>query len=65
MDWFLYDIGLRHEWVKLQIFETLLTVELLMIGRDLFNNLDQALRLIENRSLLFEVVSVITIGSFF
>ena len=65
MDWFLYDIGLRHEWVKLQIFETLLTVELLMIGRDLFNNLDQALRLIENRSLLFEVVSVITIESFF
>lgn len=51
--------------VKLQIFETLLTVELLMIGRDLFNNLDQALRLIENRSLLFEVVSVITIGNFF
>ena len=50
--------------VKLQIFETLLTVELLMIGRDLFNNLDQALRLIENRSLLFEVVSVITIGNF-
>ena len=51
--------------VKLQIFETLLTVELLMIGRDLFNNLDQALRLIENRSLLFEVVSVITIETFF
>lgn len=51
--------------VKLQIFETLLTVELLMIGRDLFNNLDQALRLIENRSLLFEVVSVITIENFF
>ena len=51
--------------VKLQMFETLLTVELLMIGRDLFNNLDQALRLIENRSLLFEVVSVITIGNFF
>ena len=51
--------------VKLQIFETLLTVELLMIGRDLFNNLDQTLRLIENRSLLFEVVSVITIGNFF
>ena len=51
--------------VKLQIFETLLTVELLMIGRDLFNNLDQALRLIENRSLLFKVVSVITIENFF
>lgn len=51
--------------VKLQMFETLLTVELLMIGRDLFNNLDQALRLIENRSLLFEVVSVITIENFF
>ena len=65
MDWFLYDIGLRREWVKLQIFETLLTVELLMIGWDLFNNLDQALRLIETRSLLFEVVSVITIENFF
>ena len=65
MDWFLYDIGLRHEWVKLQIFETLLTVELLMIGWDLFNNLDQALRLIEDRSLLFEVISVITIENFF
>lgn len=51
--------------VKLQMFETLLTVELLMIGRDLFNNLDQALRLTENRSLLFEVVSVITIENFF
>ena len=51
--------------VKLQIFETLLTVELLMIGRDLFNNLDQALRLIENRSLLFEVVSVTIIENFF
>lgn len=51
--------------VKLQMFETLLTVKLLMIGRDLFNNLDQALRLIENRSLLFEVVSVITIENFF